>query len=110
MTFANAGDYNRPVQRLVRTTSKDSYGATAYILAADGNTYFANIQQTQSQEVDELGRVVTVTRAEVRLKGVYLTITVLDRLVDLNWNETYIIDSIARNDATDEYVLQVHHL
>lgn len=102
----DAGLYNRPMTHLTRTTAKDAYGGTSYTFATDGNTYFGSVEQTESQEVDELGRVVTITRAKIRLRGWFISITPLDRLTDLQFNETYIVDSVARGD--DEWCLTAH--
>ena len=94
--FDDSGKYNRPMTHLVRTTSKDSFGGTEFTFASDGATYWGSVEQTGSEEVEELGRVVTRTKAKIRLKGWYLSINVLDRLTDLLFQETYRIDSIAR--------------
>ena len=82
MSKNGAGYYNIPMQHLTRVTSKDTSGGTEYTFSADGNTYFAHVEQTVSQEFDSLGRITTVTHATITLKGWYIEITTLDRLVD----------------------------
>lgn len=108
MNTNGAGAYNRPLQHLIRSTSKDNFGGTEYTFATDGRVFFGNVEQTDSQEVDELGRIITKTMATIRVRGWYININVLDRFLDLQWQETYIIDSINRGD--DEYIITAHHL
>lgn len=102
-----AGFYTIPLQHLVRTTSKDTSGGTEYTFSTDGAVYFGNVVQTVSQEFDNLGRIQTVTHAVITLKGWYVEITPLDRLLDLLWNETWVIDSVAR--GQDEYIIEAHN-
>jgi hypothetical protein len=108
MNKQGAGFYNRPFTHLVRTTTKNTYGDTSYKWGSDGNTYFGSIAQTQSQEVDELGRIMTITRATIKLRGWYITISPLDKLTDLQFSDTYFVDSCVR--GNDEWIVEAHHV
>lgn len=103
------GEYNIPLQHFVRTSiTKDSFGGSSWIWIPDGNTYFGQVLQTTSEEVDELGRIITKVKATIRIRGWWLPITPLDRLLDLQWNELYFIDSVAR--GQDEFLCECHSL
>src|SRR5437868_2624586 len=100
-----SGWYDRCFTRLVRDTSKDSFGGTEYTFVDSGNAYWGSLEQTGSVEVDERNRTTTHTTARIVLRG-WLTLTTLDRLVDTEWDETYIITSIARGD--DEIIVEAY--
>src|SRR5262249_45339672 len=106
MSYQNkkgAGYYNRPLTRLVRTEDdSNAYASKEYTFAPNGDQYYGHVQQTGSTEAEINGRLLTKTAVKIEVRG-WVSLNTLDRLVDQQFSETYIIDSIARGD--DELVV-----
>jgi len=103
MNKKGAGQYNRPMSHLLRSTSIDNLAGHNFTWTPDGNTYWASVQQIGSVDVEVDNRLQTKTSAKVCLRG-WLTISTTDRLIDLNFGETYILTSVYR--GADETICE----
>jgi hypothetical protein len=102
-----AGYYNRPLTRLVRTVDdSNAYASKEYVFTADA-VYYGHVEQTGSEEVELNGRLETKLSAEITLRG-WVAISAVDRLLDNQFGDTFIITSVAR--GNDEMICKGYRL
>lgn len=101
--------YNRPMQKMVRVLvqNTNNLASKEYTFKASGQVYYAHIVQGDSVEVEMNARWVTKTEATINIRN-WPPLTTLDRLLDLQFKEEYIITSVAR--GQDELLVKGYSL
>ena len=100
-----AGYYSDRMRRLVRSTTKDDNNGQDVESWTEGDYLWCHIEQTTGQRPTDYGATETGQDAEISIRN-YVTILPQDRLYSVEWDETYIVDTIRRGD--NEIVCECH--
>ena len=105
--MTTASDYNYPVQVQTYSQPRNAVNGQQEPVYTPGATLRGTVDLASSSITNEFGSRQTTTQGTIRFRG-YPAIAPNDRLLNLRWNETYLITGLHRGKL--EIICEVDHL
>lgn len=102
-----AGDYPDRMRRLVRSTTKSTSTGQEVETFTPGAYLWCNIQIDSGRKQIDYGTDQTGQTATILVRNLP-TLSSLDRLYAVEWDETYVIDTIRRGTDNNELICECY--